>query len=226
MFVLLQVYCMKGSSSNQVSTATAVPRSRQRVLLTDFAAGLRQQMFFWGRDVLRGGNLLMRHGFERLPSSGLKGTSCYQMAYKDGLIGLHGACVGWYPHAGSAQPGLLFVRHSGRCTTHRLSQPVVPGAYPSEALQNHTAEALAASRLFAGWLADYEAWVRQQMGREYRMECQKMLASLPKGRIWLSPAEAERWLRLFALQGAGAPRARSLASDRSHSEAGLIAMPN
>ena len=199
-----------------------VPLSRQRVLLADFAAALRQQMFFWGRDVMSGGNLLLKHGFEKLPSTGLKGTSCYRLRYEDGVIELHGACAGWYPQAGSARPGFLFVRTRGRISTHRLHEPVVPGRYQSEALQNHTADAMAAARLFADWLADYEAWVRRQMGPGYRVECRQMLASLPKGQTWLPAPEAERWLRLLAAQGPGAPRARTLlrggesSSEKSH----------
>jgi hypothetical protein len=199
-----------------------VPLSRQRVLLADFAAALRQQMFFWGRDVMSGGNLLLKHGFEKLPSTGLKGTSCYRLRYEDGVIELHGACAGWYPQAGSARPGFLFVRTRGRISTHRLHEPVVPGRYQSETLQNHTADAMAAARHFAGWLADYEAWVRQQMGPGYRAECRQLLASLPKGQTWLPAPEAERWLRLLAAQGPGAPRARTLlrggesSSEKSH----------
>lgn len=191
-----------------------IPFSRQRVLLADFAAGLRQQMFFWGRDVKSGGNLLLRRGFAKHDSAGLKGTSCYQLRHEDGLIELHGACAGWYPEAGSERPGFLFVRTSGRCTTHRLHEPVVPGTYPAEALQNHTADALAASRLFAGWLVDYEAWVKRRMGAGYRKECRHMLSRLPAGEVWLPPEAAERWLRLFAVQGAAAPRARTLMPGR------------
>jgi|UniRef100_UPI003783412A hypothetical protein len=193
-----------------LSSLSGVPLSRQRVLLADFAAALRQQMFFWGRDVMSGGNLLLRHGFEKLPSPGLKGTSCYRLTHEDGVIELHGACAGWYPQVGSQRPGFLFVRTKGRCTTHRLHEPVVPGRYQIEALQNETSDAMAAARLFAGWLAEYEAWVRQQMGPGYRAECRKMLASLPKGQNWLPAPQAERWLRLFAAQGPGAPRARTL----------------
>ena len=77
-----------------------IPLSRQRVLLGDLKAALLQQMFFWGRDVMAGGNLLTAHGFMKLPSLGLKGTSCYRLDYHDGVIELHGACAGWYPHNG------------------------------------------------------------------------------------------------------------------------------
>jgi hypothetical protein len=197
-----------------MAALSGVPLSRQRVLLADFAAALRQQMFFWGRDVMSGGNLLLRHGFEKLPSPGLKGTSCYRLTHEDGVIELHGACAGWYPQVGSQRPGFLFVRTKGRCTTHRLHEPVVPGRYQIEALQNHTADAMAAARLFAGWLAGYEAWVRRQMGPGYRAECRNMLASLPKGQRWLPASEAERWLRLLATQGPDAPRARTFRPSR------------
>lgn len=223
----MQMNCMKAKpsptpthsrqalKSSGLSAPSEVPLSRQRVLLADFSAALRQQMFFWGRDVMSGGNLLLKHGFEKRESPGLKGTSCYRLRHEDGVIELHGACAGWYPQAGSPRPGFLFVRTRGRITTHRLHEPVVPGRYQSEALQNHTADAMAAARLFAGWLADYEAWVRRQMGPGYRAECRQMLASLPKGETWLPAPAAERWLRLLAAQGPGAPRARTLRPDSS-----------
>ncbi len=194
---------------NRVEPLTA-PASITRGHLNDLSTGLGQQMFFWGRDVLTDGNLLVRNGFEKRRSEGLQATSCYCKAWQDGIIELHGACAGWYPQVSSQRPGFLFVRTRGRISTHRLHEPVVPGRYQSDALQNHTADAMAAARLFAEWLADYEAWVRRQMGPGYRVECRQRLASLPKGQTWLPAPEAERWLRLFAAQGPGAPRARTL----------------
>lgn len=191
-----------------------IPISRQRVLLTDFSNALRQQMFFWGRDVVTGGNLLLRHGFEKHPSPGLQGTSCYRCLHEDGLIELHGACAGWYPKAGSARPGFLYVRTSGRCTTHRLHEPVVPGRYQTEALKSLTTDVLEAARSFACWLIRYEAWIRRQTGPDYRTECRRMLASLPRGRTWLPAPQAESWLQLFVSQGAGAPRANTLLPGR------------
>lgn len=211
--------------SSFLSAPPNVPLSRQRVLLADFAAALRQQMFFWGRDVMSGGNLLLKHGFEKRESPGLKGTSCYRLPHEDGVIELHGACAGWYPQAGSARPGFLFVRTRGRISTHSLNEPVVPGRYQAEALQNHTADAMAAARLFAGWLADYEAWVRRQMGAGYRVECRQMLASLPKGQTWLPAPEAERWLRLLAARGPSAPRARALMQEDRTTSGAMVSLP-
>lgn len=208
------------------SELSGVPISRQRVLLADFAAALRQQMFFWGRDVMSGGNLLLRHGFEKRESSGLKGTSCYRLRHDDGVIELHGACAGWYPQAGNSRPGFLFVRTRGRISTHRLHEPVVPGRYQNEALQNHTIDAMAAARRFAGWLADYEAWVRRQMGPGYRRECRDMLASLPNGQSWLPAPEAERWLRLLAAQGPGVPRAKTFRTSRKQAHPSFPSLLN
>lgn len=187
-----------------------VPLSRQRVLLADFSNALRQQMFFWGRDVMSGGNLLLRHGFTKHPSPGLKGTSCYRRRHGDGVIELHGACAGWYPDPGSDRPGFLYVRTSGRCMTHRLHEPVVPGQYDKEVLQVRTTEVLEAARHFAAWLAGYEAWVLRKMGPDYRTGCRRMLNSLPKGRAWLPAPQAEQWLKLFISGGPAAPRARTL----------------
>lgn len=65
-------------------------------------------MYFWGRDVLHEGHLLLRYGFEKRPSTGLQGTSCYSKAWQKGMIELHGACAGWYPDS-TGQEGFLFI---------------------------------------------------------------------------------------------------------------------
>jgi hypothetical protein len=96
--------------------------------LNDLTTGLGQQMFFWGRDVLTRGNLLLKHGFEKRRSKGLQGTSCYSKPWEDGVIELHGACAGWYPYE-SGQCGFLFIRNAKRCYIHHRSKPVIPGEY-------------------------------------------------------------------------------------------------
>lgn len=208
-------------SRNGSTVSSVVPLSRKRVLLADFAAALSQQMYYWGRDVLSGGNLLLKRGFEKLPSPGLKGTSCYRIRHEEGLIELHGACAGWYPGTDGGRPGLLFVRKQRRCAAHHLHEPVVPGSYPAESLSHDTADVLAASQFFAGWMLDYEEWVLRRMGRTYRPECRRMLASLPRGEAWLPDSEARRWMRLFQVEGARAPRARTLAREVAQDMAAL-----
>lgn len=196
---------------------TNIPSSRQSVLLSDLKAALLQQMFFWGQDVLTAGNLLIKHGFIKLPSPGLKGTSCYRLDYRDGVIELHGACAGWYPGEGNPQPGFLFVRTAGLCASHHLHEPVIPGRYEPQALSNHTASTISGAQVFAAWLADYEDWIRRHQGVGYRRRCRHMLGRLPKGRTWLPARRATKWLRSFAQKGPSAPRAKVMFPKRTPS---------
>ena len=175
-------------------------------MLGDFSAALGQQMFFWGRDVLTGGNLLLDYGFERLPSPGLKGTSCYRLKRQCGCIELHGACAGWYPEDPTTELGFLYVRTLGRCSAHRRKEPIVPGEYEGLPLIHETRSILAAARAFARWLCEYEMWVQEQQGPAYRIACRQMLARLPKGKPWLPPAQAISWMQSFAQLGALAGR--------------------
>lgn len=187
-----------------------IPFSRQRVLLSDLKAALLQQMFFWGRDVLTDDNLLLTYGFLKLPSFGLKGTSCYRLDYRDGVVELHGACAGWYPSENDPQPGFLFVRTTGRCISHYLHDPVIPGRYDQQVLMHNTAATMSAARVFAAWVADYEDWIKESQGSEYRKECRHMLGKLPKGRPWLPAEQATHWLRAFAQKGPRTQRARAM----------------
>lgn len=189
------------------------PISRQRVLLSDFNKALRQQMFFWGRDVMTQNNLLLKFGFQKRASAGLKGTSCYWMPNKQGIIELHGACAGWYPDEASSQSGFLFIRTTGRCYSHHLHTPVIPGHHPFEWLSNNTPEVMQSAQAFAAWLANYEAWIQHKAGADYRNECRHMLGQLPKGSPWLPPKLAGEWLRRFALHGPHTPRAKTLLKD-------------
>ncbi len=179
--------------------------------LNDLTKALGQQMFFWGRDVLHAtGNLLIRHGFEKHESPGLKGTSCYRKAWAGGVIELHGACAGWYPLRPESGIGFLFVRTDRRCYAHQEVQPAIPGQYDYDRLVSGDLSLLEpAGRLFSEWLVHYESWVCQECGARHRQECHAMLSRLPAGQPWLSPELALEWLRLFA-QGSSVPRAHAL----------------
>lgn len=182
--------------------------------LNDLTVGLGQQMFFWGRDVVQGVNLLVSHGFERQPSTGLQGTSCYRLPWRGGLLELHGACAGWYP-SDPEQPGFLFVRSDKRCYAHHLSKPVVPGRYDHDDLRAGKAKpVLTAARVFVSWLADYEAWIDSEKGPEYRRECHGMFARLPTSRTWLPPDLARQWWDRFAAGDPALPRARAVMKRR------------
>lgn len=182
------------------------PLSRQRAVLRDFSAALGQQMFFWGRDVLTAGNLLLDYGFQKLPSPGLKGTSCYRQRWQCGCIELHGSCAGWYPDAPQQTAGFLYVRTLGRCSAHRLSKPIIPGEYESVPVIQDTRTTIAAAQHFAQWLHHYERWVLSEQGPMYRIACQEMLSRLPRGKPWMTPASAVAWLAQFAEHGAKVDR--------------------
>jgi hypothetical protein len=180
----------------------------QRGLLNDLVSGLGQQMFFWGRDVLAQGNLLLEHGFERRASAGLQGTSCYRLPWCDGVLELHGACAGWYPRE-AARPGFLFVRADRRCYAVSGHEPVIPGRYDRRRLRAHDPGSLAtAGRVFSAWLAGYERWLEAEYGAAHRRACFEMYRKLPGIRPWLPPEAACRWFAAFGAEDAGLTRAR------------------
>lgn len=184
--------------------------------LNDLTLGLGQQMFFWGRDVVNGSNLLRRHGFEKRPSPGLQGTSCYCKAWRQGTIELHGACAGWYPqHSGDC--GFLFIRSDKRCYAHHCTEAVIPGRYVYASLTSGNQASLAgAGRRFVEWLVHYEAWVLREMGADYRCQCHEMFSRLPASRPWLRPGLALQWLRGFAQGDPDLPRAREWMKSSRH----------
>ncbi|MDI1312474.1 hypothetical protein [Prosthecobacter sp.] len=186
--------------------------ANQRGLLNDVHRGLGQQMFFWGRDVMTSGNLLIDHGFERQPSPGHQGTSCYRKAWRGGLIELHGHCAGWYPQEASEAPGFMFVR-TRRCSyAHEQNQPVDPGCYETHQSKLSLQTQMDAARHFTAWLTEYEEWIIQQAGLTHRNECFAMFRKLADSKPWLPPQQALNWWQRFAANDARLVRARNFAS--------------
>ncbi len=178
--------------------------------LNDLTTGLAQQMFFWGRDVMNGGNLLLQYGFQKRASTGLQGTSCYSMPWAEGLIELHGACAGWYPKKGQST-GFLFIRHDRRCYTHEQPAPVIPGRYNYDQLESGKLDRLMpASQEFTAWLVDYESWVQETTSPDYRESCHAMFCRLTASQPWLEPQHALAWLRLFAAASPTLPRVKQM----------------
>lgn len=203
---------MNGAASVARVGAEAIPVPVLRGLIRDFTAGLNQQMYFWGRDVLYSdGNLLTEHGFARLPSNGLKGTSCYRMQLEDGdCIELHGACVGRYPGAQSQSPGFLFVRARHRIFLYSGSEPPAPGRYVPEQLRPGSAlEMYAICCQFLDWWLDYEEWITTRVSLGFRDACFWTFQHLPASSPWLPPADALAWLRAFRESPATVGRARN-----------------
>ena len=168
--------------------------SRLGGLLRDLTKGLKQQMFFWGRDVVHPeGNLLVKQGFTKSPSAGLQGTSCYGLDWQGGRIELHGACVGWYPRDGGE--GFLFIRPLGKCHVWLGRGAPVPGDWPAGLIApTDFAKLHACAGPFLDWWLHSERWVEDLLGGSYRTNCYRHFKRLPKARPWLPPASARRWV--------------------------------
>ena len=174
-----------------MSSLAAVPPT----ILNDAARGLAQQMVFWGHDVRHsGGNALVRFGLERTPSSGLTGTSCYQMPWEGGVIELHGAVASWTPPSGGT--GSVFCRDLGRVDLWAEAQPPIPGRQRGES--GSMVQRWEAFQPFLRWLVTYETWVAETLGDPWRMGCWRAIKKLPKGRPWLPPDLALKWWKLAA----------------------------
>ncbi|WP_367873286.1 hypothetical protein [Luteolibacter sp. Populi] len=165
--------------------------------MRDLTAGLRQQMFFWGKDAVHpSGNLFQKHGFDRRPSPGLQGTSCYGLPWQAGHIELHGACAGWYPLDRS--PGFVFIRPLGKCFLWQGSTAPVPGEWPPEMRVDSKPEMLREAGLpFFTWWLDWEQRILEGQGKAYRHGCYRHFRKLPKSKPWLPPEAAREWLSRF-----------------------------
>jgi hypothetical protein len=165
--------------------------------LRDLTQGLQQQMFFWGQDVVHpAGNQLVQNGFERLPSKGLKGTSCYQREWQNGHLELYGSCAGWYGPEG----GFAFLRSRKRVViwTSPNTTPT-PGLWQPEFVRAGTSqeELHAASLPFLDWLISNERTIVDRFGLEYREENFRRYRRVPKAKQWMSPEFALRWFTCF-----------------------------
>jgi len=142
------------------------------------------------------GNFLVEQGFERSPSQGIKGTSCYRLEWKGGHIELYGACAGWY----GSDRGFTFIRPRRRCAIW-LSGDVtpVPGQWQPEFIDKEAkkAELYSASLPFIDWLISYEHAVLARFGRGYREENFRRYKKVPKARVWVEPQVALRWFQCF-----------------------------
>ncbi len=185
------------SSVKLQSAASQSPASDQRIagLLRDLATGLKQQMFFWGRDVVYpSGNLLVEYGFEKSRSLGLQGTSCYHLDWQRGRIELHGACAAWYPDHGG--DGFIYIRPLGKCFAWLDQKAAIPGYWPKESFRplelrfpdracNH----------FIDWWLAYEHFIEKSLGQNHRADHYRQHKSLPRTKSWLPPRSATLWLR-------------------------------
>lgn len=137
-----------------------------------------QQLWCWGQDVKhRQGNLLMRYGLERHrePGQEERGSTCYR--WDDG--DQHLAMWGFGVFYGTRRFGGLLIRRYGfRPVWSEVESLSVgihsPDDLPTFARPRRHAHWRRAHRLCRDlmlWIADYEEWVQQQLGPEYRERC-------------------------------------------------------
>lgn len=175
--------------------------------LADMARGLAQQMVWWGHDVRHPeGNALVRHGFRRTESPGLKGTSCYRVTWEDGFVELHGAVASWT--SPDDAPGCVFHRDRGRVELWLGNDAPVPGA--GRGCHGEAEQRWQAALPLVRWIVSYERWVLETLGSDWRDGCWRAIRRLPKGKPWLPPAPALRWWELAS--NSRAPRSKSLLS--------------
>jgi len=163
-------------------------------------------MFFWGRDAIHpDGNLFIESGFQKRPSTGLQGTSCYSLPWQDGIIELHGSHAGWFGENG----GFLFIRPLKRCVQWLDSTPPVPGHWPKDQFgtTDHASLHTLAIPFLDWWLA-HEDSISHLAGPDFRDACFRQYKKLPKTRAWLHPAAATRWIAGLRDNPHSLPRAR------------------
>lgn len=175
------------SPSTCLSTAQASP------LLRDLAQGFHQQMYFWGLDVAhRSGNLLVAAGFDRRPSPGLTGTSCYRLPWQHGVIELHGTYAGFQTRTG----GAYYVRPLERCGRWRSPHPPVAGHWDREAFDTQASPTLIDEiRPLLEWWLDHERHINNELGTSWRQRGFKQFRKLSQSRRWLDPNTSTHWLQ-------------------------------
>lgn len=180
--------------------------SNRNAAFRDLAAGLQQQMYFWGKDAEHAdGNLFLRTGFEKRPSAGLKGTSCYRLPWENGAIELHGAHAGWLGEGG----GMLYIRPLHRCVQWLDPEPPIPGEYPGDRYSSKPDGILQnLMRPFLDWWISHEREVLRLAGASYRESCHRVFKKLPRSRAWLRPPLATRWVIALRDHPEDLPRAK------------------
>ncbi|MDP0491843.1 MAG: hypothetical protein Q7Q71_12410 [Verrucomicrobiota bacterium JB023] len=185
--------------------------------LRDLADGIQQQMYFWGQDVIRPeGNFLLEQGFQKSPSTGLKGTSCYRREWRQGHVELYGSCAGWY----GKQGGFTFIRPWKRCSVWLSgSETPIPGAWQKHLVDRKAtrADLYQASLPFLEWLLSYEYAVLARFGRAYRKNTYWKYRKIPKTKAWLDPDLGLRWFQCYLTSPKQLVRPKNLARESAPS---------
>lgn len=189
------------------STAGLLDQQRQlKGLLKDCAKGFYQEMYFLGKDVLhKDGNQLIHFGFEKSPSKGLKGTSCYTLERTGEIIELYGSCAACY----SESSNVVFLRIRSRFFTWIAKESCVAGLWTEKDLER-SAPGILFRRLapLLQWWLEYERWITDRLGKSYRESCYEEWRKVNKAKAWLPPEEALHWVELFLERGSSHTRPR------------------
>jgi len=173
----------------------AVDKKKLRLLLKDCANGFYQQMYFFGKDVLHPrGNQLKARGFKKSPSQGLKGTSCYTLEDSDQTIVLYGSCAGLY----SKDSRVVFLRKRERFYRWLPEEHLIAGCWTQEDIETADPEEMLQELTpLLRWWVDYEEWIEENLGSQYREFCHGEWKKLKSKASWLPPQQAVAWVREF-----------------------------
>lgn len=169
-------------------------------------------MYYWGLDVKHAdGNLLVRHGMERIARHTAHGTSRYRMPWQGGLIELHGFCAGWYGPDG----GIIFHRSRNIWLAWPHAQPPDPQCLSDEAVMACRStipvqKMLQRAAVLTGWVHEYERRAQPLWGAKGRLRHYRAFLKLIPRRWWLPPALSLRWFQQFAANPFETPRPKSL----------------
>ncbi len=158
---------------------------------------MEQQVWCWGRDIEHAGeNLLMRFGFERHRDQSADRSTCYRLDHEQ----LHVSLWGFGMFFGRRDLGGIFLDRFEFCPNwapiESLSLSIHwPDELPVFARPRGRPQWQSARKLWKLsqlWIAEYEAWVCETAGLDYRREC------------------VETWLRPFVHAEKTAPAWRFL----------------
>jgi hypothetical protein len=155
---------------------------------------LDQQFWLFGCDIRNSsGNLLLELGFERTrPPAGWKAATQYHLQFSQGLLKLWGFGL-WYGHLDD-HPGVLLRRSELAPRLCTLIQPIwrvedLPPVFVPSSPEQAAYIWQCLSKVF-DWFAEYERYVLQRCGREYRQRCLTQWMKQPIGH----PEDlSERW---------------------------------
>jgi len=169
--------------------------TKLKILLKDCALGFYQHMFFLGKDVINSrGNQLLKYGFEKSPSLGLKGTSCYAFETDTQLIELYGSCAGVY----SNDSQVVFLRE--RCKFYHWlpEHELIAGQWSLDDVDSGTPESIfTAVTPLLEWWVNYERWIQENFDPKYREQCFKDWSKIKSRPSWLAPEMATIWVSQF-----------------------------